>query len=62
MPHEGYADPGMHGTRLTPAESNGAQGLKPPDLKSRVQLIRVRRLAHGGPKATSHRTEPGEKT
>ena len=46
----------------TPTDPHGAWGLEPPDLKLGVQLTGVRRLAHEGPEAASHRIEPGEKT
>ena len=51
-----------HETRPTPTEPNEARGLEPPDPNSGIQLTRVRRLAHEGLEATSHQTEPGEKT
>ena len=51
-----------HETRSTPTEPNGAQGLKPPDLDSRIQPTEVRRLTHEGLEATSRQIEPGEKT
>ena len=42
-----------HEIRPTPAKPNEAQGLEPLDPNSGIQLIRVRRLAHEGPEATS---------
>ena len=51
----------MHETQPTTIEPYGAWGLEPPDLESGIQLTRVRRPSHEGPKATSHRIEPGEK-
>ena len=50
-----------HKTRSTPTEPNGARGLEPPDPDSGIRLTEVRRPAHEGLKATSRRTEPGEK-
>ena len=52
----------MHEIRPTPTEPHGAQGLKPPDPKSGVQLTGVQRPAHEGPEAASRRIEQGEKT
>ena len=52
----------MHEICPTPTETNKARGLKPPDPSSGIQLTRVRRPAHEELKATSRRTEPGEKT
>ena len=49
----------MHGTRPTPFEPHGAQGLKPPDPRLRDKGSKA---AREGPEAASHRTEIGEKT
>ena len=51
----------MHKIWPTPTNPHRARGLEPPDLNLGIHLIEVRRPAHEGPEATSHRTEPGEK-
>ena len=51
-----------HETRPTPTEPHGARGLVLPDPNLGIHLTEVRRPAHEGVEATSHRTEPGEKT
>ena len=51
-----------HETWSTPTEPNGAQGLEPPYQNLGIHLTGVQRSARERSKATSRRTEPGEKT
>ena len=48
----------MHGTRPTPFEPHGAQGLKPPDPRLRDKGSKA---AREGPEAALRQTDPEEK-